>query len=349
MHGALFGRRIRVTLGRQVVVDLDPAVPFDVNNERNLHVDFTVSTHAKPEPLVASVTVKSLNRERRAQYANQQERARQQASQQYQAVLTGDILVEPDEVASASENLVTQGATVKIEAGYQNDFGLIHVGVVLPDGFEDSPTTPGYSTSFQSQDTRLAWANTFVSEEIAPGVTLVDYNKALRVAEQYKRGEIGGAEVAAQAPGLLEQKLDVFGYANGKVLHGQSRDESSKLMNTLGLQAFLVDGKPYYLTKAATRYTQAVLLKLVPQDENAAAPGGLLSYKKQGRFYSGKCLLNYRMSAGRQVRLIDDNDKPIGGGLFRVEHATHTGSSYTNSYYTEFVLRPTTVATQNNL
>lgn len=349
MHGLLFGRRIRVTIGRQVVVDLDPSVPFDVNDERNLHVDFNVSTHAKPEPLVASVTVFNLNREVRSQLDNQQQRARHQASQQYQAVLTGDILVEPDEVASASESLVTQGATVRIEAGYQDDFGLIHVGVVLPDGFEDDPSTPGFVTSFQSQDTRLAWSNTFVSEEIAPGVTLVDYNKALRVAEQYKRGEIGGAEVEAQAPGLLERKLDVFGYENGKVLHGQSRDESSNLMNTLGLQAFLVDGKPYYLTKEATRYTEAVVLKLVPQDENAAAPGGLLTVKKQGRFYAGRCLLNYRMSAGRQVRLLDDFDRPIGGGLFRVEHATHSGSSYSQTYYTDFVLRPVTVSPQNNL
>ena len=349
MYGLLFGRRIKVTVGRNVVVNLDPNEPLDINDERNLHVDFVVATHAKPEPLTASLSVKNLNRRERERYANQQQAARQQASQQYQAVLTGDILVEPDQVADASANLVSQGATVRIEAGYQNDFGLIHVGVVLPDGFDDNPDAPGFTTTFRSQDTRLAWANTFVSEEVAPGVSLTDYNTALRVAEQYKRGDIGGAEVEAQAPGLLERKLDAFGYENGKVLHGHSRDENAKLMNTLGLRPFLANGQPYYLSQAATRYTQAVKLKLVPQDENEAAPGGLLSYKKIGRFYQGRCLLNYRLSAGRQVRLFDDNDKPVGGGLFRVEHATHTGSSYAQSYYTDFVLRPTTVALEMNL
>ena len=348
MIGELFGRRIRVTIGNQVVVDLDPNESLDVNEARNLDVDFNVSTHAKPEPLVADVTVKNLNAERRQALANQQERARRQAWQKYQAVVVGDVLVEPDQVADASANLVSQGATITIEAGYGDDFGLIHTGIVLPDGLDDNPDAPGYSTSFRSQDNRLPWSNAFVSEEVAPGVTLVDYQQALAVAEQYKRGNIGGAEVEAAAPGILERKLDVFGYENGKVLHGQTRDESQKLMDTLGLRAFLVDGKPYYLSIEATLFTEAVVLQLVPRDTRVAAPGGLLQIKQVGRMWQGRCLLNHRMSAGRQLKLLWEDGSPIGGGIFKVEHATHTGSSYAANYYTEFVARPTSIKAKAN-
>lgn len=348
-YGKLFGRRVRITVGKTVVVDLDYRDGVRANDARNLHTTFSCSTHAKPEPLVADVTVYNLNATQRAAYAAQQDQARRQAWQQYQAVVVGDVLVEPDQVAQASENLVSQGATVIIRAGYGDDFGIVHIGTVLPDGFSDPFTPPDAVTTFRSQDNRLPWSNAFVSEEVAPGVTLVDYQRALEVAEGYLRGDIGAADVQAQAPGVLEQKLDVFGYENGKVLHGQTRDESRTLMDTLKLRPFLVDGQPYYLPADATRQSETVVLQLVPRERRSTpTPGGLINITKSGRFYQGQCLLNHRVSAGRQVSVLDVNGKPYEGGLFRVDYAQHVGSTFENPYYTNFTLRPVTVALAEN-
>lgn len=348
-YGQLYGRRVRVTIGRTVVVDLDYRDGVRANDARNLHCSFSCATHAKPEPLVADVEVRNLSRSFRAKFAAQQDEARRQAWQKYQAVVVGDVLVEPDQVDEAAANLVTQGAQVTIEAGYQDDFGIIHVGTVLPDGFSDPPSLPGSVTTFRSQDNRLPWSNAFVSEEVAPGVTLVDYQQALAVAEGYLRGDVGAAEVEAQAPGLLERKLDVFGYQNGKVLHGQTRDKSQELMDTLGLRPFIVNGQPYFLPVDAVRFTEAVALQLVPRERpETPTPGGLLSIQKVGRFYQGRCLLNHKMSAGRQVRVRNEDGSPYEGGLFRVEKATHSGSTFEQPFYTDFFLRPTSVPAIEN-
>lgn len=348
-YGELFGRRVRITIGTTVVVDLDYRDGVTANDARNLHTSFSCSTQAKPEPLVADVEVRNLARSERDKFGARQDRARRQAWQKYQAVVVGDVLVEPEQVDQASANLVSQGAQVRIEAGYQDDFGLIHVGTVLPDGFSDPPSLPGSVTTFRSQDNRLPWANAFVSEEIAPGVTLTDYQRALEVAEGYLRGDLAGSEVEAAAPGLLERKLDFFGYENGKVLHGQTRDKSQELMDTLGLRPFLVDGKPYYLPVDAVRETEAVVLQLVPRTPSERpTPGGLLSIQKSGRFYTGRCLLNHRLSAGRQVRVRNADGSPYEGGLFRVELSQHSGSTFENPFYTDFTLRTTKVPAIEN-
>ena len=55
---------------------VDPRESEATNERRNLHVSFSCSTHAKPEPLVCDLTVYGLNRAQRAKLTAQQDLAR---------------------------------------------------------------------------------------------------------------------------------------------------------------------------------------------------------------------------------------------------------------------------------
>ena len=375
MIGLLYGRRIRVLVGSLVVCDLDPSASAAENEARNLDVEFSCESHAKIEPLKTQLTIYGLNRAIRQQLTAQNDEARRVASQRYQAIEVGDVLVEGvEDVAAASASLVSQGATVQIFAGYGDDLGLIARAVILPDGLEHEYTRPGYVTKITAQDSRLPWSNAFVSEPVVPGVTLSDIDRVLEISAGYLSGDVGAGEVEAEVPGLLERK--VFpGYQNGAVLHGASRDQSAKVLESLGLRPFWSLGQLYYLPTDGTLFDEAVVLQLVgPESASLAAPstrrsvtgfggatpdtslyagtptpGGLLRYKELPRGYLDvHCLLNYRLTPGRQVQVKDETGAPVGMGLYRVEHAHHFGGGAISDYYTDAVLRPTTVAPAQN-
>jgi hypothetical protein len=374
--GLLFGRRIRVTVGSIVVCDLDPSASEADNEARNLDVEFSCESHAKIEPLKTELTIYGLNREIRQLLTSQQDEARRTAWQKYQAIEVGDVLVEGvEDVAAASTSLVAQGATVLIEAGYGDDFGLIARAQILPDGLEHEYLRPGYVTRIMAQDTRLPWSNAFVSETVVPGVTLADLDRVLEISEGYLSGDLGAGEVETEVPGLLERK--VFpGYQNGAVLHGASRDQSAKVLESLGLRPFWSLGQLYYLPTDGTLFDEAVVLQEVGPEESSMSapstrrnvtgfggatpdtslyagtpsPGGLLRYKELPRGYLDvHCLLNYRLTPGRQVQVMAaSGGAPIGMGLYRVEHAHHFGGGAIPDYYTDAVLRPVTVAPAQN-
>lgn len=351
----LFGRRIRVRVGGLVICDLDPRVSEDLNTQRNLDVQFSTQSHVKQEPLVTELTFYGLDTLHRKWLTANNDLARRIAWQNYQAVQVGDVLVDPenaDQISEATASLVSQGATVIIEAGYDNDFGVIARAQILPDGLEHERLPGGgWVTRIRAQDSRLPWANAFVSEEIAPGVTLVDMNRALRISEQFLAGEIGTAEVAAEIPGIVE-RLGYAGYENGRVLHGATRDENAALMETLGLQGpFLINSEPVFLSSNTTIFGLAVVLQLPDPDIDGqvVAPGGLLSYKELPRGYlETTSLLNRRLVAGRQVQVLDELGVPVGGGLYRVDMASHVGSSFEPIYSSTCILRPVTIAPENN-
>lgn len=371
MIGLLYGRRIRVRVGNLIVCDLDPAASEGTNEARNLDVEFSCESHAKIEPLKTEIVVWGLNREIRQILTSQQDEARRTAWQRYQAVEIGDGLAldTPEAVQAAASTLVSQGATVILEAGYGDDFGTIARAQILPDGLSHDYTHPGWKTTIHAQDTRLPWSNAFVSEPIAPGVTMADLDRVLEISEGYLSGELGAGEVEAEVPGLLERK-QFPGYQNGAVLHGASRDQSAKVHETLGLRPFWSLGQLYYLPTDGTIFAEAVVLQEVGPEEIGVAgvsartvqgfgaatantslyagvptPGGLLRIKEMPRGYLDvHCLLNYRLIPGRQVQVLTASGAPYGLGLYRVEHSHHFGGGAISDFYTDAILRPTTVA-----
>lgn len=352
-YGALFGRRIRVTVGSQVVCDVNPNRPGNDDGEgdigRSLDVEFVTESHAKPEPLKTELVIYGLNRQVRDIMSSQLEVARREAWQAYQTVLNNEVLVEFGEEQAAAEGLVTQGASIIIEAGYGLDFGILARAVILPDGLRHERTQSGWVTEITAQDGRLPWSNAFVSEPVAPGVTVTDYQKVLAINEQFVSGDIGSEEVIAQGLASLVQRKPFPGTANGQVLHGRTSDESKTIQESLGIRALWRDGKLLWVPAGIAEDPIAVVLQLTPEFEEQSAPGGLLSYQELPRgFLDVHCLLNYRLGAGKQVQVLDEFGVPVGSGLFRVEHASHRGTVASQDFYTDAILRPVSIPPANN-
>jgi hypothetical protein len=334
-----------VTVGNIVVTDVDPAA-FDESQRRSLDVSFSTESHTKLEPLATEVTVYGLSEVVRTQMLAQQKAAAGQAWQQYQQVLNASVLIEPEQAVQFQSQLSFQGLQVRIEAGYQDDFGLIANATTMANGIKHRFDGAGWVTTIKAQDNRYPWQNGFVNEPIAPGVTMLDWDTLMSLSEGYLEGTTGADVINAKFPELLVRK-DFAGYANGGVLAGQNRDIETEMMTALGLTRFVTaKGERVYLDLNAVTADEAVVLQaqgpqgVVP----VPRPGGLLSYEEQSRgYYTATTLLNYKCTSGRQVLLQDQFGAPIGVGTFRIDHVRHTGSSFDGTYYSELMLRPTAI------
>ena len=343
-RGVQFRRRIKVTIGNQIVTDVDPAVSAEVNDARTLDTTFTTEAHVKAAPLITTLTVRGLNRQQRKQMTTEQDAAEKTAWELRQAVQSGATLVEDEQIFQFQQQLTLKGGIISIVAGYDGDSALLAKAQILPDGIEHEYDGESWLTTIRAQDTRYPWQNSFASEVIAPGVTLIDMQAALQLSEQFLIGEVDQATVAAKIPGLLETK-NFGGYANGRVLHGDSRNFEQEIIDRLGLRRFFDRGQLRLIDAAATTLDEAVVLRLVPKhDRSNPTPGGLLKYKELKRgFVEIVALLNHRITAGRQVILQDDQGKPVGGGVFRVDYVQHAGSNFDVGYNSMATLRPVTV------
>ncbi len=338
--GDLYGRRIRVRVGNLLACDLSPFDSLDANQSRNLAIDFTTEKHTKLEPLKTSITIFGLSQDTRDLMSMQLDAANQVAWKARRLIQAGavDILEGAEDIALAA--LVVQGAEVQIDAGYGLDYGCLSVATILPEGLKHEKDGTGYRTEITAQDNRFLWQDGFVSQTVAGGVTLYDYQSVIDASEAVQAGEESLAAFTAQFPELTQLK-DIPGHKNGFVLHGAAQRNRRQLCDVLGLQPFLDEtGELIYLNPTATRLGLAVRL---------APSSGLLKCTPIGRgYYKASSLLNHRIGPGRQVLLFDAIDPllplvetPVGTGVFRSDHVIHTGSSYDLPFYSESVLRPT--------
>lgn len=345
--GELFGRRIRVRVGNQIVCDLSPLDTEDANNARNLDVDFTTEKHTKLEPLKTTLTIYGLSADVRDRMSAELDAANQVAWKIRRQIQAGavEILEGQEQIALAS--LVVQGAEVQIDAGYGLDLGTLNTCTILPDGLKHSRDGDGWKTEITAQDNRFLWQDGFVSQTVAGGVSLYDYQAVIDASEAVLAGEESLAAFTAAFPNLTQIK-DLPGHKNGFVLHGAAQENRRKLCEVLGLTPFFTEtGELIYLDATATRIGLAVRL---------APSTGLLSLTPLGRgFYKSVSLLNHRLGPGRQVLLFDALDPlapevetPVGAGVYRVDHVTHSGSSYSEPYYSECILRPTAIQPAQN-
>jgi hypothetical protein len=348
--GELFGRRVRARVGNQIVCDLSPFADQDANETRNLDVAFTVEKHTKLEPLKTSLTVWGLSRDVRDRMSRELDAANQVAYKTRREIQAGaiDILEGQEEIALAS--LVVQGAEIQIEAGYGLDFGTLATATILPDGLKHERDGAGWRTEITAQDNRFLWQNGFVSQTIAGGVSLYDYQRVIDASTAVLSGEESLAAFTAQFPELTAIK-DIPGHKNGFVLHGAAQRATQRLSDVLGLSPFLNEfGDLIYLNPTATRSEIAV---------RHAPSTGVLSISPLGRgFQKVVSLLNHNLGAGRQVLLFDEDpdspdpslpiEIPVGGGVFRVDHVQHTCTSFEQPFYSEVSLRPTSIAPAAN-
>lgn len=374
-RGLQFGRRIRVTVGNLVLADIDPAVPF-ASATRSLDLTFETEAHTKPSPMPTTVTVIGLNRQTRKALAQREKAAKELAWEEYQKVATGVIAVTEEEgIFQAQQQLVYNGLQVKIEAGYRDDFVTIADAQTLPDGLRPNTTPEGIPTTvIRAQDGRYPWQNAFVSDEVAPGVEYRLFEEILEVSEGYLEGTVTAEEINEKYPELLQRK-DFAGYQNGRVLAGDTAARQDELLETLGLTRFFDRGQSVFLDVNAVTQAEAVVLRLPPRLNSAqgeqlaasqqtpliyddpeqitrvAVPGGLLTYEEPTSrgFVNARSLLNHRLTPGRQVFLRDENNKPIGEGVFRVDTVRHSGSTYGQEFNSQVLLRPVTISRSRNV
>jgi hypothetical protein len=349
--GVLFGRRIRVTIGNLVVCDVDPALP-EVSAVRSLDVAFSTEAHTLLSPMSTTVTVLGLNRIERTLLTQQQQAAKALAWEEYQKVLTGALAVTDEEmIFQVQQGLVFSGLQVLVEAGYEGDFSVIANAQTMPDGIKhDTQGVP--TTTVTAQDGRYPWQNGFVSQEMAPGVTYMDWALIEQLSEGVLDGSLAVSAVATAAPELLARK-NFAGYLNGRVLEGDASARVSEMAETLGLRSFFDRGEHKFIDPRAYTLDEACVLKMIAKPISGVetpAPGGMLSWTEQDRgFLSVRTLLNHRLTPGRQVLVFDELGVPIGAGVFRCDYVRHSGSTYSQEFNSEAILRPVTISLAANL
>lgn len=335
-----------------IVTDIDPALP-EVSATRSLDVNFEVEAHTKLSPMSTRVEVIGLNRVTRALLTQQQAAAKQVAWQQYQAVLTGALAITDEEqIFQVQQQLVFNGIQVLVEAGYQDDFAVIANAQTMPDGIKhDTSGVP--RTTIEAQDGRYPWQNGFVSQEMAPGVTYLDWALVEQLSEGFLTGTVSADQVATASANTLLQRKNFAGYLNGRVLEGDSGTRVTEIAETLGLRPYFDRGNRVWLDPNAVTLDEAVVLKLVGKPVGGVetpAPGGLLSYTEEDRgFLSVRCLLNHRLTPGRQVTVLDELGMPVGVGTFRCDYVKHSGSTVDATYNSEAILRPVTIPAAANV
>lgn len=335
-----------------IVADIDPARP-DASASRSLDVSFSCESHTKLEPLATTVEIIGLNRDTRAMLKQQQDAAKTLAWEEYQKVLTGALEVTAEEqIFQVQQQLVFNGLQVVIEAGYQDDFAIIANAQTMPDGIKhDTSSVP--RTTIRAQDGRYPWQNGWVQEEVAPGVTFLDFALVEQLSEGFLTGELTADQLSEASAGTILQRKSYAGYLNGRVLEGDASARVTEIAQTLGLRPFFDRGNRVWLDPNSVTLDEAVVLQLIGKPFGGIdkpTPGGLLSYTEEDRgFLSVHCLLNHRLTAGRQVRVFDEAGRPIGAGVFRVDYVKHTGTNFGPAFHSDAILRPTAIPAAQNV
>lgn len=348
--GEQFGRRIRVRVGNQIVCDLSPFAPQEVNEGRNLDVEFQTEKHTKLEPLKTSLTIYGLSRDTRERMSKELDAANQVAWKIRRQIQSGAVEILEGAEQAALASLIVQGAEVQIDAGYGLDIGTLNVATILPDGLKHTKDGTGWVTQITAQDNRFLWQDGFVSQTVAGGVSLYDYQRVIDASTAVNTGEESLAAFTAAFPELT-QIQDLPGHKNGFVLHGEAQRNTRQLADVLGLRPFLNEfGELVYLSPTAVTLGLAVPLK---------PTSGLLNIERLPRgYYKTASLLNHRLGPGRQVFLFDEDpasitlpvpvEIPVPPGVFRVDYVAHSGSSFSETFYSECTLRPTAIVPTAN-
>ena len=300
------------------VTALEMGLPWQ---DSGLDVSFSVTLHVQPQPHTSTFSVRGLSRERR------------------QAIKTG--WRQAQQLAFQTRSQL-QAGILRVTAGYEQEYGKLFEHQIMR--VEDDAR--GDSLSFECQDGRVAWENSFVTTSLPGGADLSVVQDVIQAANS---PGIQSDEdfVAAFTKALPDYQLgsgNVTGSAElGLVLLGQTKDAQTNINDTLGLKQFWQNGRPVTLTDNAATFDEAVLL---------GGPGGaglldVATLDMDGLRGPGwaqvKTLLIPRLTPGRQVLLRNDDGSPRDGGLFRVDSVTHSGVKLGSDWTSTCVLRPTSL------
>jgi len=303
-----WGRRVRVTLddGETGVVIAD----HWPDRDDALHVSAEIELNTQLAPQPCRVDVWGLSAERRALLTAKQKQAMETAW---------------------STRKTRKIGRLRVEAGRVGAFGVVFVGAIMR--IEHNPDGADWRTTITAQDGRLEWANARVSESVAPGVDLADFEAVLRASEESLLGKEPFEAFAGQFQGLLEQK-SLGGYEQGFALMGSSIEQNQRLCDALHLEPFWLHGRFMYVPRGrSTRDRAQVLVR-----------GDTLLHETEVErgYRHATALLDHRTTPGRQILLTEADGKPIGARAHRADSVKRVFSTWDTAWYDSLVLRPTT-------
>lgn len=303
-----WGRRVRVTLddGEAGVLIAD----HYPDRDDGLHVSAEIELNTQLAPQPCRIEVWGLSAERREQLT----------AKQKQAMNTAWLTRKTRRIGR-----------LRVEAGRVGAFGVVFAGMIMR--IEHNPDGADWRTTITAQDGRLEWANARVSESIAPGVALADFEAVLRASEEALLGKEPFEAFAGQFKGLLELK-SLGGYEQGFALMGNSIEQNQRLCDALHLEPFWLHGRFMYVPRGRSTRDRAVVL--VRGDT-------LLHETEIERGYRNAiALLDHRTSPGRQILLTEDDGRPIGARAHRADSVKRIFSTWDAAWYDHLALRPTT-------
>lgn len=315
----------QVALGVPGIVFADTITPVQMGFrgvDTGLKVDFDVNLHVQQEPQSSHITVWGVATERALSIQTAFRQARALAFQQREQLRAGRI---------------------QVIAGYEKNFGLLFDHDILNVKID----TRDNSITFECQDGRAAWENSFVGATL-PGGTPLSIVQNI-VQSSITAGKTPDADFqTALVAGLQDYQLasgNVAGTAElGLLLLGQTKEVQKPLNDMLNLKQIWQNGYPVTIRTDSAKLGPPVLL---------GGPGGhgLLNATtidadglRGPGWVETETLLLPQLEPGRQVLLRDETGAPRYGGVFRVDNVTHRGERSGNSWNSTAVLRPTAIA-----
>ncbi len=303
-----WGRRVRVTLddGEAGVLIAD----HYPDRDDGLHVSAEIELNTVLTPQTCKIDVWGLSEERRTLLTTKQRQALNTAWATRKARRIGRL---------------------RVEAGRVGAFGVVFTGMILR--IEHNPDGADWRTTITAQDGMIEWANARVSESIAPGVDLADFEAVLRASEEALLGKEPFEAFAGQFKGLLEQK-SLGGHEQGFALLGNSIEQNQRLCDALHMEAFWVHGRFIYVPRGRSTRDPAILF---------VRGETLLHEAELERGYrNAVTLLDHRTHPGRQILLAEDDGRPIGARAHRADHVKRIFSTWDAAWHDHLSLRPTT-------
>jgi hypothetical protein len=278
----------------------------------SFNCDFTITRHTRPEPQPASITIYGLSKETRSKISS---------------------LHKAAEATAFRSRRVLKAGQISIYAGYEGDAGLLFVGELAPNGVQTSAGNPQPALTLRALDGRVEWEGRFVKKAVGPGIDLRTIQGVLKAAGDFMSGKTTEQAFSEEFPELIKRREGPAVHEGGFVLFGKSQKVNRDLCRDLGIQPFFVDGELIYIARDAAILGEAVTLV---RGRSILA----LQELALGR-YQVTTLIDHRYRGGRQVLLREQNGKPIGAGVFRVDEATLTGSAGGDAFHAVLSLRPT--------
>lgn len=313
-EGRLWKRAAKVTLNGHLVAAFGLAASpagsgLSSSDELGHRIRFDVERHNRVEPNKGTVTIFGLNERNRTLISKRFDHARRSVLQAGGGSV-GDLV---------------------LEAGYDGATSqLTKMDVV---DIEHEPLNPGWSTTITAQDGVVPWANSIVNESIVPGVSVETVMSLLAASMRI-------AFLDADSEKEFQAALSRFSSRavdGGFVLQGPTRKVLTEFLESLDLAWSHQDGKLVLLRFDQARSDKAVLLSPSTGLKELG-----VRFRNLGRA-TVPAFLNARLHPGRQVSLVDSEDRPMGAGIFRIDHVKHIGDTQGGPWDSTIEVRPSRI------